>query len=321
MSNNKPIAEWKTGESVEGFFILKEAFTKTATNGKAYLSCKFADKSGVISGTMWDYTEPIGPSDTGKIVKIRGSVSEYKGTPQVTIEKIRLKKDDDAVEIESLVPSAPLASDVMINTVMSLLSTIQDPQIGKLCIEIVTAHQSNWAIAPAAKGVHHAHLHGLLMHTMNMMRAADSLAAIYGDTVNRDLLLAGAFLHDIGKLSEYKFDEQTGLITGFTVRGQLIGHLVLGAEEVRDTAKRIGMDEEKSLLLEHMVLSHHGNPEWGAAVKPACVEAELLSLIDLADARGEIFREEYEKTEVGTLSEKCYALDGRRVFNHGLGKQ
>ena len=168
---------------------------------------------------------------------------------------------------------------------------------------------------PAAKSVHHGFLSGLLMHTANMLRLADFLAGQYGDIVDRSLLLAGTLLHDSGKEAEFTFS-QLGLVTAYSVKGQLLGHLVMGAQEAGEVAKELGIPEEKSVLLQHLILSHHGEPEFGAAVKPICAESELLSLIDMVDSRMEIYRETLDSLQDGEVSGRVFALD-KRVYRHG----
>jgi 3'-5' exoribonuclease len=150
-----------------------------------------------------------------------------------------------------------------------------------------------------------------------MLRIADFLATeIYPTVVNRSLLLAGTLLHDFGKEKEYDFSELR-LVTDKSVEGMLVGHLVLGAEEVGEVGRKLGIPEEKLLLLRHMLLSHHGTPEFGAAVIPSTAEAELLSYIDLLDSRMEIYAETFETLEPGRFSDKVFSLD-KKIYNHGL---
>ena len=140
------------------------------------------------------------------------------------------------------------------------------------------------------------------------------MADVYADVVNRDLLVAGTILHDVAKCDEF-ITSPLGLVTEYSVKGQLLGHLVMGAEEVALAARELGTPEEKSILLQHMLLSHHGEPEFGAAVRPVCAESELLSMIDLIDSRMEIYKETMDETEVGGFSKKVFALD-KKIFRH-----
>ena len=310
------ISEMKTGSSVEGFFLLKEAAVKQTKDGKPYFSGKVSDSTGEVPLTVWDYTGEVKPEHVGGVVKVRGSISEYRNAPQIIATRIRMKTDADNVDLSTLVPAAPQDTEIMVNEVVRLISSIKDIELAKLCSAMLNKHKAQWLSAPAAMGMHHAFLHGLLMHTSSMMRMADTVASVY-PFANRDLILAGCFLHDFGKLSEYEFSA-LGLMTSMSVKGQLFGHLVMGALEVRDTAVEMKVSKEKVDILCHIILSHHGNPEWGAAVKPACVEAEIVSLLDLMDARAEEYREALENIEMGKMSPNKVAGLDHRVVNHGL---
>ena len=147
------------------------------------------------------------------------------------------------------------------------------------------------------------------------MKLADVLAGMYVGTVDRSLLLAGTFAHDLQKEREFRFSA-LGLVTDYSVEGQLIGHLVMGAQEIAEIAKELDIPEEKSVLLRHLVLSHHGEPEFGAAVRPVCAESELLSYIDMIDSRMEIYREVLDATPVGGFSDRVFALDGKKLYRH-----
>ena len=152
------------------------------------------------------------------------------------------------------------------------------------------------------------------MHTGNMLKIADQLASLYADTVDRDLLLAGTLLHDFAKEEEFAFSE-LGLVTEYSTKGRLLGHLTMGAQEIAEIAKELHVPEEKSVLLQHMILSHHGEPEFGAAVRPQCAESELLSLIDLIDSRMEIYRETFASVPEGKFSQRIFALD-KQIYHH-----
>ena len=300
MEYNKAINMMQIGDDVEGFYILKGAFPKVASNGRPFLNATLSDKAGAIEAKVWDYPGPINGSDEGKVVKIRGTVSEFRGTPQVTIEKIRLADTNDQYDVSALV--------------RELLNSIADPDYRQVAVELLRRHEDAFKRIPAAKSVHHGFLNGLIMHTGNMMKIADFLAGLYADTVDRSLLLAGTFAHDLQKETEFVFSE-LGMVTDYSMKGQLLGHLVMGAEEVAEISKELDIDGEKAVLLQHMVLSHHGEPEFGAAVKPMCAESELLSYIDMIDSRMEIYRETLENMNPGEFSNRIFALE-KRVYRH-----
>ena len=315
MEYDLPIARMARGIDIEGFYLLKSAFPKVTVSGKPFLTAVLADESGTIEAKVWDYSGPIGERDAGKVIKVRGSVSDYRGALQVTVDKLRLAAEDDHVDVSRLVRVAPIDRAGAYADITRLVSTLEDADYRAVCEEMLRRHEDAFRTIPAAKSVHHSFLSGLLMHTYNMLRLADFLAAQYADSVDRSLLLAGTLLHDFGKEREFTFSE-LGLVTDYSTKGQLLGHLVMGAQETAEVAEMLGIPEEKSVLLQHLLLSHHGEPEFGTAVLPQCAEAELLSLIDQIDSRMEIYREALAPLKSGEFSQRIFALDNRRIYKH-----
>ena len=316
MEYNKLIAEMHTGDDVEGFYVLKDAFLKTTAAGKPFLSGVLADRSGTIDLKVWDYSGPIGarPEDIGRVVKIRGQVSEFKGAPQLTAGRIRMADGNDQYDLSTLVPTAPIDTDARVAEIERMIDSMEDTDYQSVARAMLARHLDAFRSIPAAKSVHHSFLSGLLMHTSNMLRLADFLSGLYDEIIDRSLLLTGTLLHDMAKAQEFVFS-QLGLATDYSIKGQLLGHLVMGAQDAAETAARLGVPEEKSVLLQHLILSHHGEPEFGAAVRPLCAEAELLSLIDAVDSRMEIYRETYDTMEPDTFSPRIFALE-KKVFRH-----
>lgn len=317
MEYNKAIRNMEIGDEVEGFYILKGAYPKVTANGKPFLNATLSDVSGSMEAKVWDYPGPINAADEGKVVKIQGTVTEFRGASQVTIESIRLTDQTDHYDVAALAPVAPIDADLALSNVLELLNSIQDEDYKRISLELFRRHKETFQQIPAAKSVHHGFLNGLLMHTWNMMKMADFLAGLYSDTVDRSLLIAGTFAHDLQKETEFARSE-LGLVTGYSMKGQLLGHLVMGAQEVGQVARELNLPEEKSVLLQHLVLSHHGEPEYGAAVRPICAESELLSYIDQIDSRMEIYREAFDKLEEGEFSNRIFALE-KRVYKHSIG--
>ena len=314
MKLNVPINQMSRGDELEGYYIIKAANSKVSSNGKPFLNLTLGDKTGAMDAKVWDYAGPVGSADEGKAVKIRGAVTEFRGALQLNVEKIRLATEADPVDVAALVPVAPIDEDAAMARVRQLLDSITDPDYRAVALEMLRRHEESFRRIPAAKSVHHGFLRGLLMHTGSMMTVADFLAGLYADTVDRSLLLAGTFLHDLQKDAEFRFS-QLGLVTDYSLRGQLLGHLVMGAQEVAEVGRALGIPEEKNVLLQHLVLSHHGEPEFGAAVRPMCAEGELLSYIDLIDSRMEIYRENLAQMDPGTFSPRIFALD-RKIYRH-----
>lgn len=316
MEYNKPIADMCPGMDVEGFYILRAAALKTTNSGKPFLSGTICDRTGSMEIKVWDYSGPIGAraDDAGRVVKIRGSVSEYRGALQVSVHRIRMAESADTYDKSLLVPTAPIDADAALADVQRLVASIADADYRSVAETMLARHLDAFRRIPAGKTVHHSFLSGLLMHTYNMLRTVDFLAGLYPEVIDRSLLLTGTLLHDFAKEREFVFSD-LGIVTEYSTAGQLLGHLVMGAQEVADVARELAIAEEKSLLLQHLLLSHHGEPDFGAAVRPMCAEAELLSYIDLIDSRMEIYAETLPGVPAGGFSQRIFALE-KKIYHH-----
>lgn len=309
------IEDMRVGDQIEGFYLLRDAFSKTTQSGKPFLSMVLSDRTGDIDAQVWDYTGPVTPKDTGSAVKVRGAVSDYRGAMQITVERLRLADAGDRFSAADLVPTAPIDADAAWQKLLALAESIEDPDYAGVCRELLGRYGQRVKTLPAAKSVHHSFLNGLLMHTLYMLETADFLAGLYAPVVDRSLLMAGTLLHDFAKCEEFTLSP-LGLVTDYSVKGELLGHLVMGAREAAEAADALHVPEEKSVLLQHLILSHHGEPEFGAAVVPMCAEAELLSYIDKIDSRMEIYREALEEIPAGEFSRRIFALD-KKIYHHG----
>ena len=311
---NAALRELAPGDRFCGCYLLQSAQSAVTGQGKPYLKFTLADRSGEIQGKLWDYAGPVGAADAGRIVRASGRVETWQDAPQALLEDLSLAEEDDEVDLSRLVPSAPRDPGAMLGYVERTLSELEDADYRAVCLAVLARHRDAFASFPGSKSMHHGFLHGLLMHTANMMLAANKLAAVYSDVVDRSLLLAGVFLHDIGKLAEYETSE-LGLVSEYSREGQMLGHLVLGAEEVGAAAREAGIPEEKRMLLQHLICSHHGRPEFGTIVTPKCAEAELLANLDMIDSRMEMYRKAFEETPKGTFSrQKIYGLNNSAVY-------
>ena len=315
MEYNKQISSMVPGDRVEGFYILKDAQIKTSNSGKPFLAATVSDRTGTLDVKAWDYSGPVGmPEDAGKVVKIRGDITEYRGTTQLTVSNIRMALPEDSYDPSLLVPVAPIDQEQTLHQVQQLVDSLEDRDYRQVAQTMLTRHLDAFKRIPAAKSVHHSFLSGLMMHTANMLRLADFISGLYPQIVDRSLLLTGTLLHDFAKEREFTFS-QLGIVTDYSRKGQLLGHLVMGAQEVAALCAELGTPEEKSLLLQHMILSHHGEPDFGAAVRPMFAEAELLSQIDMLDSRMEIYAETLPNVPAGTFSSRIFALD-KRIYHH-----
>lgn len=303
--------------AVEGFCLIKTCDKKTTAKGLPYLDMILSDASGEIVAKLWDYNEEAhGSYEANNIVKVRGTISPYNGADQLRVERIRLAIPSDNINIEDFVQSADYSGDMMFSELEAIVTGFSDADFKSIVLKLLKENKEKLLYWPAAFKLHHAIRGGLLYHTLSIVRLAQGVCKIY-PSVNPDLLLAGAILHDIGKLEEFEVSD-TGLASGYTVDGNLIGHLVRGAIAIEKAGEELRIAPDKYRLLQHMLISHHGEPEFGAAVRPMFLEAEILSTLDLLDSR--IFEIENSVSAIapGEYSQRQWALDNRKFFNHGL---
>ena len=305
-------------ELFEGFCIVKSAEKRTTARGTQYLDLILSDNGGEINAKLWDYREtPATVFAKFDFVKVRGTYVEFNETKQFRIDRIRKVTEADGVNIADYVPSAALPGEEMLAEVEKIIASFADRELASLVTEIIGKYRDKLIYWPAAKGLHHAVRGGLLMHTLTILRLAYYVCGIYS-YLNYDLLCAGIILHDITKIDEIDSSE-TGVASEYTVKGNLLGHLVMGAIEIDETGKKLGVNEETLTLLEHMMISHHGVPEFGAAKYPMFPEAMALSMLDDLDAKMYLAHSALTDTESGSFSGKVWALDNRLLYNHGRG--
>lgn len=300
---------------VEGFAVIKQCDKKTAKNGNTYLDIVLSDKSGEIFAKLWDYNEVShGKYENDMFVKVRGLISQYNGHDQLRIEKIRPVIESDGVNVADYVKSADYSGEDMFDFLLSTVNAFNDDNLKKIVTHLLKENKEKILYFPAAFRLHHAIRCGLLMHTSSIVKLCESVCKVY-PFVNRELLISGAILHDIAKTVEFDVKD-TGIASGYTVEGNLLGHLVMGAMMVKEAGEKLSIDSEKSMLLQHMILSHHGEPEFGAAVRPLFLEAELLSQLDLMDARIYEIMDAVSGIEKGEFTQRLWALEDRKFYKY-----
>lgn len=302
--------------SSDGFWLIKTAEKKANVKGAAYLDLALCDKKGEINGKLWDYSELVhGVYAPGDLVKIRGSITQFNGNDQLRIEKIRPVNDSDGISAADFVPSAEYSGEMMLGQIMNIIGAVKDEELKKLTYALVKDREKELLFWPAAFKLHHAMRGGLLYHTLSIIKLAQGVCSLY-PAVDKDLLMCGIIVHDLCKIDE--FDISTaGLATGYSVKGELLGHLVMGAVKIELKAKELGISDDTVTLLQHMVISHHGEPEFGAAVRPMFLEAEILSQLDTLDATVYEISSAVGDTKQGEFTPRQWALDNRKLYNHG----
>ena len=300
---------------VDGFCIIKSIEQKTSSKGDSYLDMMLGDSDGEINAKLWRYDKELhGEYTANELVKIRGNISQYNGADQLRVERIRRVQESDGVDISDFVKTASYSGEDMFDELVSIAEGFSDKELKAIVTEILKDNRLAMLYWPAAFKLHHAVRGGLLLHTLSIVRLAEGVCKIY-PFVDRELLISGAILHDIAKLSEFEVAD-SGIATGYSVEGNLIGHLAMGAMVIDKYAEKLGISRKTAMLLEHMVLSHHGEPDFGAAVRPMFIEAELLSELDLMDSRIYEMREAVLAANAEDFSGRIWAMDNRKLYNH-----
>lgn len=280
---HKFISELKEGEVVESVYLVREKSFDTAKTGSTYVSLELIDRTGMVNARKWDAPKRL--SDSFKVddfVMVKARVEIYKGYTQFNIDSIS-RIDDSAVDISSYVPVINRNRNDMFKAFLSAIAQVQNPSLRQLLDNIFSndAISSRFKDAPAATDFHHPYLGGLLEHTLSCVELASLAGQRYPD-IDPDLLICGAALHDIGKIEELSYNRSFY----YTDKGRLVGHIVLGVNMVDEEISRIpDFPEELRNLVLHIILSHHGEQEWGSPKRPMCIEAIALHHIDNLDAK------------------------------------
>ncbi len=305
--------------TVQGFALVRSCDKKTSKNGSFYLDMILSDSDGEINAKVWDYKgDEAAMPLVNTVILVRGVITTYNNAPQMRIDRYRQSEERDGINMADFVPSAAYSAEDMLRKVHSYIDSFQDEDLRKLCNAVVADYGEKMSVWPAAYKLHHAIRGGLLLHTLSIMKLADAVSALYV-SVDRDLLLCGALLHDIAKLSEFNVSA-AGLVESYTVRGTLVGHLVGGAMLVEHYAKKLNLNADTVMLVQHMLASHHGEPEYGAAVRPQFLEAEILSQLDLMDANIYEINAALGSIAPGEFTSRMWSLQDRKFYHHGRKK-
>lgn len=310
-----------TGQ-VEGYCIVKSVQQKTNAKGADYLDFILCDAGGEINAKLWDYApEQHGSYVPDSVVKVRAGVNIWKETEQLKIDRIRNLKpgEDDDIDMGALIPCAPLQGEAMYEELYNCAGEFQDNDLKMLTQYILRENREQLLVYPAALKLHHAMRGGLLYHTLTMLRTANSVCDIYASlypALSRELVYAGVILHDIAKCGELCVGS-LGLANGYSAKGQLIGHINAGVAMLERAAAELMISEETLMLMQHILLSHHGIPEYGSPRAPMFPEAEIVSQLDVLDSRLFEMFDALGAVGEGEFTERQWALDNRQLYKHG----
>lgn len=311
------VNNFKTDEEITTYLMVKSVALKVGSNRKTYLDLLLCDSSGEINGKKWDIADEEIPGleriKEGNILKVRAKVTEWNSMKQLRILRIRLTGAEDALDMTDFVKAAPEKPQDMYDYILGVARSITDSQLSGLCERILEEHKEKLMYYPAAAKNHHAEMAGLLWHIKRMLMLGEKACEVYTN-LDKNLLLAGVILHDIEKMTEILSNEM-GISPGYSFEGKMLGHLVLGVRELEKICTEMGMDEEKRVMLEHMVISHHYLPEYGSPIRPLFPEAEMLHYLDMIDAKMFDMEEAVNRAEPGSFSDRVWTLDNRTIYH------
>jgi 3'-5' exoribonuclease len=310
------VSDFRIDEEVQDYFMVKSLAIKIGANKKQYLDVVLCDKTGDVSGKKWDIAEPelisIENVKEGDVVKIRANVTEWNGQKQLKVVKIRSLNASEKADLADYIKAAPESPENMMAFIKGSVIAMKDDDLKALCMKILEINKVKLMYYPAAAKNHHSEMAGLLYHIKRMLELAERICDVY-PILNRDLVATGVIIHDIEKLNEMDANEQ-GVVSSYTFEGQLLGHLVQGVKVIDRLAEELSISREKTIMLEHMMISHHYESEYGSPKKPLFPEAEILHYIDMIDARMYDMEDALAATEPGEFSDRVWTMDNRKLY-------
>lgn len=301
------------GARVDDIFLICDKSLRQARNGSLFIRAVLRDRTGAIDAVKWDATEAAyAELPVNDFVHVRGMVSRHDGRPQVTVDSFRrcVEKPDPS----DFLPRCGQDIDVMLAEMREIIESVREPRLKALLDHFFQNEEfvARFSTAPAAQKIHHAYIGGLLEHTLSVAKMCDFAARHYGN-VDRDLLVAAAVLHDVGKIEEFCWDKSIG----YSTSGHLIGHIVAGATMVKEAMDRIGGFEPLvKMMVIHMILSHHGEKEFGSPKRPKSIESIILHYLEDLDAKVNTFQQAVGDGEIE--SEADLWTDRHWVFGRPL---
>lgn len=320
MLSQKDLLALNKGDVVDHFLMIRKCELRTAKNNKQFLALELADKSLAVNSNMFESFEEIFTKvKAGDIVKVKGVIEDYQGSPQIKVKSIRPAKFEDDVTPMDFLAKSKRSLDEMKKGFFGRVERISNQHLRALLKNIFTEEAfEKYSSVPAGKSWHHSYIHGLLEHTLEIIKICDLMCDFHSE-LNRDLLISGALLHDFGKIEELSFE------TGFeyTDKGKLIGHIVIAAMHVEEKSKVIkNFPEELKNCLLHLVLSHQGKLEHASPVVPKTIEAIALYHADELSAKVNAYKNALV-TELKSESKwtKFLTLADTDLYSHGLNPE
>lgn len=304
------VKDFKDGDHVNTN-LLVSSLTKGVTNsGAPYLSLTLQDNSKAIDAKMWDVKSEIEKIlCTGKVFNFGLEINMYRNNLQAKVIKVLPMSQND-IDMLDYVSASPIPKDVLRNNIGDGVNQIRNDNISRIVTAMLNYYDNDIYIYPAASKIHHNFIGGLATHTSGMIKLALAISEIY-PTVNKDYLIAGVILHDLGKIEEFV----SPFVSEYSTSGKLLGHISIMDARLLEIGKELKLeDSEELMVLRHMILSHHGQHEYGSPILPETLEAELLTYIDNIDAKVEIINKALVDVKPGEFSQRIFAMDNRSFY-------
>ncbi|MBR0420100.1 MAG: HD domain-containing protein [Erysipelotrichaceae bacterium] len=308
----KQVKDFTEGERVETNLLISGLVKGTTNSGAPYLSLVLQDASKSIDAKLWDVKPELEKQmEIGKVYDFDLEVINYKGKLQAKVLKV-LPIPQSEINMDDFVFRSPVSKEALRTAVMEGVSMINNENLAKIVSSALNFYANAVYEYPAAARIHHNFIGGLATHTAGMIKMAVSLCSIYPQ-VNRDYLLAGVIVHDLGKIDEFT----SPVVTEYSAQGKLLGHISIMDARLLQIGQQLGLeDSEELMVLRHMVLSHHGQFEFGSPVRPETLEAEMLNLIDNIDARVNTISKALDEIKEGEFTPRIMALENRIFYKH-----
>lgn len=306
----KWVKDFVDGDHIIGQLLVTSVTKGVTDKGMSYLNVSFQDKTGSIEGKKWDASDlDARVLVPGTVVNVEGDVNLYKNANQLKIKNVLPIEDISTVNLENFQRVSPLPLDEMKQRLDKYLNSFKDKDIETITKTVISHFYDKYITYPAAVKIHHEFGSGILHHSLAMADLADDVAKRYPQ-VDRDILVAGALMHDIGKTVEY----ENPLMPAQTVEGKLCGHIAIMYAEFKKIVDGLNIKSEVPVLLEHMILAHHGKMEWGSPVLPATREAWLLSQIDLIDSHMMVLDKALAPIKEGEFTQRLWVMDDASFY-------
>ncbi len=312
----KFVIDLVTDEEFMGYFMVKQIALKVGSNRKTYLDITLGDNTGEISGKKWDVSDEeyasLSRYSVGDVIKVQARVTEWNGMQQLRISKIRMTGAEDGIDLRDYIKAAPEDPEEMFAYIRERAGEINDSGLRQLCLMNLDDNKEKLLYYPAASKNHHAERSGLLWHIKRMLMSGIALCDVY-TFLDKDWVVTGVILHDIEKLTEIESDKN-GISEGYSFEGMMLGHIVQGVKLLEKQMEELGFDYEKKIMVEHMILAHHNEPDYGSPKRPLFPEAQLLHHLDDMDAKMYDMEDALKSTRPGEFSDRVWTLHNRRLY-------